>query len=106
MQIGFKSVSQGLVHVDVFADEVDGIDSDVVDLIMKQILEVGGGEDVSPLQKILLESSLERARALGFQRDIGLRKWRCGEGFFEARLFESAGIGETKARSREQFGTA
>ena len=106
MQFNLRALREGLVHVEIFSHEREWIDRLVVDLVMKEVVEVGGVENVFPLEKILLNSGFEGAHALRLEAGIGLRIRRARESFFEARLLESGGIGKTQASSGENFSSA
>ena len=90
---------QGLIEVYVLTDEVVGVDDDVVDLVVEQVIEVGGVENVSAVEEILLDAGFEGAHALGLQSGIGIGKGRAGERFLQTRLFESSGVGKTQTRA-------
>src|SRR5207302_10476784 len=64
---------------------------------------VGGVENVSAIEEILLDARFEGADSLGLQSGIGIGKWRPGERFLKTRFFESRGVRKTQTRTRKSF---
>ena len=70
---------------------------------MKEVIEVGGIQNIFSAQEILLDSRFEGADAFRLQAGILKRKRRPGKGFFETRFLESGGVGKTQAGFRKSF---
>src|SRR5271168_1626629 len=105
LQFDFRALGERLVDVEIFTHEGGRVDRLVVDLVVKQIIEVGGIEDVFSAEEILPKARLESPGALGFEAGVWDGKRRTGESLFQARLLESGGVGKAEAGSRKNFST-
>ena len=105
MQFDFRTLRECLIHIEVFTDKGGLIDGDVVDLVVKQVVEVSGIEDIFSMQEILLDARLEGADPLWLETGIWNGIGRSGERLFQAGLLVSRGVGKTQARSRKSFST-
>src|SRR5208337_1245899 len=86
LESNLGAVGKSLIDVNVFAHEGHRVHGNVVDLIAKQIVEVSRGENVTVVEQVLQESSLEGAIAFRLQRSIRNTIRRSSESLFQPRL--------------------
>ena len=101
LQLDFSAVRECLIDVEIFSDEGDWIDGFVIDLVVKQIVEIRGVENIFAAKKILLKPGFEGTDTFWFEGRVGDGIGRAGKCFFETRFFESRCIGKAQARSGE-----
>src|SRR5271168_1160495 len=76
LQFDLRALGKRLVDVEVFTHEGGGVDRLVIDLVVKQIVEVSGIEDVFSAEEILPKARFESTDALGFEAGVrdGIRR--------------------------------
>src|SRR5208283_621167 len=93
----------GAFDVLILPDEIYLIHDDVVDLIVKQVVEVIARQREFIVEEALLDPSFKRAATLGQQICIRDRIWRAALCFFESRFFDSLRKRETQPGSGENI---
>src|SRR5271166_3491743 len=73
-------------------------------LIVEEVVEVGGIQGPAAGKKVLLETCLKGARALGQESWVwSITKARLAENLVEGRFHESRSVGKTQTGSGEYF---
>ena len=82
-----------------------GVDRDVVDLVVKKIVEVRCGQRIFSPQKSCCNPASKDRECSGFKSRIrnAVRIGGTGESLFEPRLLESGGIGKSQPCPGKQF---
>src|SRR5262249_54436785 len=94
---------ESTIHINVLSDKRDRVHRHVIDLVMKQVVEISRGELVFALKELLLKSGFESAKPFRPQSRVGLSIRRPSEGLLQPRFFESAAVRKTQTRARKMF---
>src|ERR1035438_5113582 len=106
LQSNFSALRERLIDVEVLTDEIHGINLFIVNLVVKQIVEIGRVYDILAFDEILRDAGFESAHPLRFKTGIRIRIWTTGKRLLQSRLFEPGGVGKSQSRPGKKTAAA
>src|ERR1700685_967702 len=105
LQLHLCAVRERFIHVLVLTNKVHQVNLDVVDLVVKQVVEVSRIENILAAEEILLKPRLESADTFRLQRSVGKTVRWPRESLLQPRIFKSGSVRKSQPCAGKNFST-